>query len=69
MYGTMMDVYIAQERHADFRAEAEVRRNLLNGLQKPETQLLSKMWHQMASWQGMLRFGAERADLLQNSPQ
>ena len=69
MYGTMKDVYVAQERYADYRAEAEMRRNLHDVFQTTQSQVWSKMWRQMRNWQEMLRFGAGRADLLQNSPQ
>ncbi|MEZ4658762.1 MAG: hypothetical protein R2911_14420 [Caldilineaceae bacterium] len=69
MYGTMKDVYVAQERYADYRAEAEQRRNLHNIFQTAQSEVWAKMGGQMQDWLAMLRFGAGRADLLQNSPQ
>jgi hypothetical protein len=69
MYGTMKDVYVAQERYADYRAEAAMRRNLHDVFQTAKSGVWVKMWRQMSNWPTMLRFGAGRADLLQNSPQ
>ena len=69
MYATMKDVYVAQERYADYRAEATMRRNLHDIFQADQAKGWAKMWGQLQNWREMLRFGAGRADLLQDSPQ
>ena len=68
MFGTMKDVYVAQERYADYRADAEMHR-MLHGKPQAGPQVWPKIWRQMQNWRWMLRRGTGRAGVLQNRPQ